>query len=205
MKKLFILTSASLFALFAQAQITKGSILLGGSLNFNQSKSDGSSSNINSTYWGIAPSFGIALKENLVYGINLNYNHNQSSSNTYAGGIFLRKYYPLGNNFYLFGEPSLNYSHQESKVVTPISDNSVYKFWSVDLGLRPGISYALSRKFQLETGLGNLVDISYSKSKTEYFNTTTPAPPSKVSQFGLSSSLSSTVQLNVGLRFLIAK
>jgi hypothetical protein len=205
MKKFVLSTLASFIVIFSQAQITKGSILLGGGVTFNKTKYDGSYPYNNSNYWGISPSFGIALKENLVYGININYYHYQYSSNNYGGGIFLRKYFPLGKNFYFFGEPELNYRRMKSESYPYATDYSIIKNWSLNLGLQPGISYAISRKFHLETGLGDIVYIYYEKTKTNHYYSNATVSTSKGSDFELNTNLGNAVQLNIGLRFLLAK
>lgn len=215
MKRIILLTTVSLFTLLSQAQITKGSVLLGGGIFLSDMKSDDPAYyHNNRLQWGIAPSVGKAVKENLIYGITLSYNNwkdrdpnysGKQINDNYGGGLFLRKYLPLGKGFYLFGEPGLDFFYGKHTIYQNETDYSVTKNWNVYLNFDPGISYAVSRKFHLEAGLGNLVSISYGRSKTEYSYLNTSYPPSHGSGFSLSSSLSTTTQLFVGLKFLLAK
>jgi hypothetical protein len=124
MKKLYVLCSIVLGCTAAQAQVKKGDIVLGGNLAYSHQSSKEDNSGITTSSvsnLAINPSFGKVIKDNLVVGFDVNYTHGSAS---YTGGstttgngggasIFLRKYKPLGNGFYLFGQSSLtgNYSH----------------------------------------------------------------------------------------------
>src|SRR3982751_2087954 len=112
MRKYILSISISIFTLATQAQITKGTFVLGGNLGIN--RRDYTYGNNENTGHGFSfsPAIGIATSENKVSGIYLNYWHNESNSsgdassegNTYGGGVFIRKYKSLGKAFYLFGE-----------------------------------------------------------------------------------------------------
>ena len=78
------------------AQIKKGSILLGGGISGNSGTSEtGTNENNNSSLY-IYPSVGLAITENAIVGLNLLYNHNQNKnngtkiqeSNTYGADFF---------------------------------------------------------------------------------------------------------------------
>src|ERR1043165_4021963 len=103
MKK--ILVFSLLFILFTSAsysQINKGSVLLGGNIGFSTNKTKDTSLENNSV--SILPVIGIAIKQNLIVGINFSYAHNKNNlyvtssqveGESYGAGIFLRKYIPL--------------------------------------------------------------------------------------------------------------
>ena len=103
-----ILLSVALFfftAIAANAQITEGKYLLGGSFNYYNSSSSNSNS-INTTI-----QFGKVIKENTVVGVT---GAVSGSKNTfaashysiynYSAGVFYRKYKALGKNFYFLQE-----------------------------------------------------------------------------------------------------
>ncbi len=81
MKKI-VLTffSISLCSLFASAQITKGSFLLGGGISFGEFKSESDANEYKYSSFGISPSLGFAIKDNQVMGLNLSYSKNKSES-----------------------------------------------------------------------------------------------------------------------------
>ena len=172
MKKIF--TLSFLFILFASAlhsQINKGSVLLGGNVGFSTNKTKDTSLENNSV--SISPVIGIAVKQNLIVGISFSYGHNknnlyapnaQAESESFGAGIFARKYIPLGKGFYLFGETGLNYQDYSNTYMYP-SQKTELKIQSININLYPGISYALSKKLQLEFGLPQLVTLGYSKSR----------------------------------------
>ncbi len=221
MRKIVLLfCSVSVFSLFASAQITKGSKLLGGGISFGRTKNDptnstgltrGASSSVNF-------SAGSAIKENLIVGGSLFYGHgsakytyNSSSapitvnkSNTYGAGAFARRYFPLGKNFYLFGQTSLNFGINNQEYLSGNTETSETKGWNISLGAAPGISYALTRKFQLELGFNDLASIYYGKSVTENSGPGATSK-SKGSSYGLSTSLGTSTPLNIGFRILLQK
>src|SRR5215218_4159663 len=118
MKKTLLLAfSLFLIATVSHAQITKGSVLLGGNIGFGGSKDEyGNQPEVHTFTFN--PVLGIAVKENLVTGINIFYNHSKTTNNmpgkqeagVTGGGLFVRKYVPLGMKFYLYGQGNINYT-----------------------------------------------------------------------------------------------
>lgn len=220
-KIVLLLCSISVFSLLASAQITKGSKLLGGALNFGGSKSEPPfSSHTKQATGSIGFSGGVAIRENLVAGGSLFYGHNsskydqpnnfplaKSTANSYGGGAFLRRYVPLGKNFYLFGQASLDFGiSNQNQVVSPTTKTES-NGWNISLNAAPGISYALTRKFQLELGFNNLASLYYGKSTAETTGTsgTVGGGKAKSHSYGLSTSLGTSTPLNIGFRVLIQK
>ena len=117
MKTITLICIASLFFAFsAHSQISKGAVLLGGNIGFSANdNSVATDDNKNHSYF-INPSIGFVVKENKVFGINLSYGHSiyqtapdqKSESNNYGGGVFHRRYLPLGKSFYFYGQGQLN-------------------------------------------------------------------------------------------------
>jgi hypothetical protein len=220
MKLKFLL---SLFALTgvltSQAQINKGSVLLGGSIGFNQIKSKGDASitsTSKTTTTTISPAVGVALKENLVAGVRFNYtkykqrnNYDAMATNylntdikNYGGGIFLRRYVPVINRLYVFGEGSATYNDiKETSIQGYYTSKNERKIkgWNTGLSFTPGISYGVSKKFQIEGGFNSLFSVTYAKSKTTYNGT----PMGTTESFSGGISQDNESMFFVGFRFVI--
>jgi hypothetical protein len=219
MKKLYALAFAAFICSFANAQVKKGDIVLGGNIAyFDQATStnDPSASVGKFRTFSIVPSFGKAIKDNLVLGFDIAYDRNTQSynpgysttNNGFGAGIFLRKYKPLGNGFYLFGQSSISgsYTHgtmdePQGTVTGPLTNTS--NSYNVKLQFFPGVAFAVTPKWQLEAGLPAFFSINWSHTKqTETFagqpdiNTTTHS-------FNAASSLTGSNTISVGIRYFI--
>jgi hypothetical protein len=220
MRKIVLtICSVSLLNFFGAAQITKGSTLLGGSVTFGNSKTDPVNGatytkQINSS---VGLSAGVAIKENLVAGGSLSYGHAKlqfvdpgdvtqtaNKSNSYGAGTFLRRYITLGKNFYLFGQAGLNFGISKGEQPAGVNEKIESKGWNISLNAAPGISYALTKKFQLELGFNDLVSLYYNKSSSESPGNGVPVT-SKNRSYGLSSSLGTSAPLSIGFRLLFLK
>lgn len=219
MKKVLPLTFASLFflSLHSSAQITKGSVLLGGGISGSKSKTEDGSQGVNkSSAVVISPAVGIAVKNNSVVGLRLSYLHakselsnvvypNLQEQNGYGIGAFYRRYAPLGKKFYLFGEGAVYYNHGSNKSeYTSAGSKSEQTNNAVGINFYPGIAYAVNRKIHLEVGLNNLVDLSYSKGKNENTSAGTTTT-TRSSGFAMSTNVSTSTPLSVGFRFVLGK
>jgi hypothetical protein len=187
----------------ANAQFTKGSVLLGGQLSYAHYSSEYTNTpEQHSSYGTYTVSIGKAVSENTVAGINLTYspysvdNYNnygvgplEYKSNYYSIGIFYRKYKTLGKDFFLFGEAGANYSWSTAsgkndsarKVVDGTSNGG-------NIYVMPGIAYKISKKFFLELTIPSLFYIQYNAVNT---NVQSNQPTKQNSdQFSVSTSLS---------------
>jgi hypothetical protein len=219
MKKLYALACAAFICTFVNAQVKKGDILLGGNLGYSNQNTQtfngaGTASTSSNRSLSIAPSFGKAVKDNLVLGFDIAYTNSRSDAtgttsengNGFSAGAFVRKYWPLGSGFYLFGQSRLggSYSHASQAVPSgsqPAGDN-INNTFGVSLQFIPGIAYALNPKWQLEASLPGLLAISYFHSKQTY-NTNQPDQYFTSRGFSLQSDLTGTTALSVGLRYFI--
>jgi hypothetical protein len=179
---LFVLTCMA----SAQAQIEKGSLLLGTGIGFEQVKGKGQMSSLSTSKTNtfiISPSAGVAVKENLVAGIRLDYMttrernvpitdyYDNTDIKNYGAGIFLRRYIPLISQLYVFGEGNVNISViRENTAKGPQIEELKIRGWSTGIHITPGISYGIGKKFQIEGGFNSLLSITYSKSKSTYNN-----------------------------------
>jgi hypothetical protein len=214
-------------ALCSQAQIKKGTILLGGDVGFSSQKNENDDPNnvsTKQTIINLAPSIGKAIKDNLVAGVDLTfgsvksnqYGGSSSGQNTYTNnqhdyglGFFLRRYKPLGSGFSVFMQGRLGaiYNTQKSEITSQLSSTLDLKGYTIDLGFYPGISYAITKRIQLETGFQNLVYAQYDHSKSTQVTNSSPGTNSvtnKSNDFRLATSLSDNLYgFVVGFRVLL--
>lgn len=215
-KCLFFLIAVTC-ALTTRAQIGKGSLSVGGSIGFNQIKSKGDASTTSTsktTTTTISPAIGVAIKENLVFGVRFNYTKYKQRNNydianylngdikNYGGGIFLRQYVPVINRFYVFGEGSATYNDiKETSIQGYYTSKNERKTkgWNTGLSFTPGISYGVSKKFQIEGGFNSLFSVTYAKSKTKYNGT----PMGTTESFSGGISQDNESMFYVGFRFIL--
>jgi hypothetical protein len=218
-----------LFSLFAltgvltsQAQINKGSVLLGGSIGYNKGKSNNWQQDLKIKTFIFSPSIGVAVKENLVVGARFDYLQQTQNSkypasyNTkqdidtknYGGGLFIRGYVPVINRLYVFGEGTASYTAlRETNTSTssnsPTKSVSKLKGYSTGLSFTPGVSFAVSKKFQIEGGFNSLFNVSYLKSKTNYSYGYGSVQSEKQELFSAGISHDDQSMFYVGFRFII--
>ncbi|HEX2605756.1 MAG TPA: outer membrane beta-barrel protein [Flavisolibacter sp.] len=215
MKKSTHLIVALLFISSASfAQITKGSVLIGGNIYFSNVNYDtGNPTPVEnkSKSFSIAPSIGFATKENTIFGFGVFYSHSsqeqpntEQNSNGYGGSLFLRRYMTLGKGFYLFGEGTLSGGTSQTKYINSSVVTNKSTGLGIGLGLNPGVSYAVNKKMHLEVGLNNLVAINYNRTKVD--DPSVPQIPAQINKsFSAGINAGSSAALFLGLRFLFAK
>lgn len=214
MRKALLLTlSLCSLLTITQAQIKKGSILLGGDMSFYTRKTDYVAYSVidHTSRFTISPIVGKAIRDNLVFGAAIGFGLSRSKSSDittdktedYSAGVFLRKYKNIGNSgVYFFLQSALagTFSNDRQFNVSGIVDRSKYMNYS--LSAFPGLSYAVSKKLHLETGFNNLLAINYSHGTTKSLSSTNK---SSSDNFSVTSSLSNLSSLYVGFRVLIGK
>lgn len=220
MKKIVLLLFASfiLFSLSSSAQIAKGSVLLGGGISAGAGKANSSTTLEDRTNsLAVYPAIGIAVSENTVVGLRLSYAHGKTEQtatgysslqeqNGHSAGVFYRQYMALGKKFYLFGEGAASYGYSRYTNENRLAETkTVQSNHTVGVDLYPGVAFAVTKNLHLEAGLNNLVNISYTRNKTEntYQNTTTNS--SKGSGFNLTTNVSTASPLTVGFRFVLGR
>ncbi len=226
MKKITFLTVALLFIGFtSMAQLLKkNQKILGGSLGFDVVNSHDTSSlngkgNANIFDIIIAPSYGKAIKDNVVLGYSavLGFNtgrsadssqENKSKGYQVGATFFIEKSYHLGKDFYLSvrSDAGGSYSHSHYRQISHgilLNENKT-EGYSVGVSLTPSIAYAFNKKLLAQFGLNNFVSLGYRQDKGESGN-----PGSKIntkhSQFGFSSALNfsqSLSNISLGFRFI---
>jgi hypothetical protein len=226
MKKLFLSFSLLFIGILSRAQITKGTILLGGDFGFetssNKMTTDGTNpvvppTTTKNSQFSLYPSIGKAVKDNLVIGVNLGLGYSTQSGNPnykendYGLSVFMRNYKYLGSRFYFFIETGLGFSYsdytQDDSTGYPSHEDS--KSYGIGLALSPGVAYSLSRKWQLEAVFPSVLSAQYSYNKVNYLYLPQGLQPSLPdqhqtgSEFNINSSFASEIFLEVGLRYVI--
>jgi len=217
MNKYFYLLAASLLVFCTgRAQINKGDLLLGGALSFQQQNSDPVlPNNDNATIIGVIPSFGKAIQENLVVGVNFSYLYTKygeadgvhplytARGANYRLTFFVRRYKDLGHNFSMFLEGDLGpgYSRGKGSYEGSSQLDVDGKSYSVYAGLSGGVAYRLNHRWMLETGFQDLAYANYGQSE---YKGTGIAAPWKADYFALGTSLSKPLSnFVIGCRYIL--
>lgn len=205
--KHLLLASFLLASVSVSSQIYKGAVFIGGNLSFSREESNQFVRQINRFIF--SPSAGIAIKENLVTGVDLTYSGFRSwnadstfinvNSKTYGGGIFLRSYKVVAKNLYLFGQARVGTSieHEEQTSNTDLRRSETYR---INLTIYPGIAYQITKKLQLEAGFPELLRLGYTSIMTTY---NPGVEPTRTRGFEASTSLTNGTPLSIGIRLLI--
>jgi hypothetical protein len=210
MKKIyFIVSVASVLSSSTFAQVSKGSIWLGGNIGFSSSK-NGSGENSKTDYYSISPSIGVAVKENNILGIEWIFNRSNFKSELNEGEIshygiaaFDRKYWDIVNRFYAFAHFRAGYAN-EKRENHYSTDTEKSNGWSISLTAAPGLAFALSKSCYLETMLNDLFFLNYSKANN---NMTNMAGITSYESHSVSGGINfeGTSTITLGVRFLVGK
>ena len=196
------------------SQITKGAVFLGGDLGVFTSKTTASSGDEINKYHtiSISPVVGKAIKENLVLGWMGNFGFVENDNNgapqdqkinTYSLGVFVRKYQVIGKSgFSIFLQGDLSGKFLDSRYFSPPDYRSHTKSWGTGIAIRPGISYTVSKRLQLESGFNNLLYLEWFSQRMEVKSQTTEVYKTK--GINLLSSLNNPYSsLYLGFRLLL--
>ena len=220
MKRLLLLACTFVsFATISQAQISKGSILLGGTIGFSNAKNEDDINNGKSNTINFNPTVGIAIKENWVMGISagfssykedpsIHYSYKRDGE-SYSGGLFVRRYSAIGKNFYLYGNGAVTYNQvDQSQTNSASTHENYYHSKGITLSIAPGIAYAINKWFHLEASLNNLLTAGYTTSDQRNItlnNGVTSSSSIKSKSFGFGTNLNPTSSLCIGVRFVLGK
>lgn len=205
MKKFTFLFTIILIVLSANAQIEKGQKLFSGSgsLSLSKNKTDGQSTQNNFNIL-LSPSIGKAYKKNIVLGYSAQLGYGNSKGKNQlnnavtkekqwiaGGGVFLKKFFPLGKGFSFTGKLGANYSHLDHKFTSPNSTPSTStttKTNSFGLGLSSGLSYAFNKKWMCDISLNDFAGFYTGWENLETISGTT-ATKQKYSHIGFDSQI----------------
>jgi hypothetical protein len=214
---LFTLVLTSVAAV-AKAQISKGRTLLGGTVVYNRTTASYSNNDLypaSQNYITINPAVGVAVKENLIVGVEGSFyssvqksgptpNFTTTNGHGYGGSFFLRRYVPLAKRFYFFGQGAIGASTNTSKSEYNNQTINSSEGWSTAISFSPGLTYGIFRKLYIESSLNGFALLAYGHSKYKSTDTNTGAvSTSKASNFNFSTSLSGGNGFSIGFRFLL--
>jgi hypothetical protein len=165
MKKLLLIT-AILFYGITNAQ-EKGTWVFGGDLNFrtanNESFNPGGTSIYKANGFAIAVRTGyVFTKNNLEFGLGLtyntskindSYNNSEFKNNTYTISPYVRKYFPVNENFSFFLQGEIAFSSVNSESNNSLTENEGN---SIFTGIRPGFVYFVTKNIALNSTIGAL-------------------------------------------------
>lgn len=207
-KALLSLSLLLFISIYANAQISKGSVLLGGDLGvFLLNTKDASNRESKTSGFSISPTVGKAVKDNLVIGGLAKFETTKAvgiaqtqKSNQYSAGIFVRKYKELGkSDFYFFLQSALRGDIIRQKIYDNTS--STYTNQTiVGVSVSPGVAYAVSKKVQLELGVNDLASLNYIHSESSAAG---PTGKNVTNGFALSTNLTRLQGFYIGFRFVI--
>lgn len=211
MKQRFLLSLLFVCSLVltSQAQINKDAIWLGGQAGFSQTseKSFGSSTANKTTAFSLSPAIGKVVKDNLVVGISGSYQHSKSKSgsttnskyNSYGAGVFIRKYIPVITNLYIFGDARV-YGNRGIEKSYSSSGDLKNKYWDIGISATPGISYAVTKSIQIESGVNSLFSARYQRRDSKQ-----GFSQGKYNSFTGGVLLDTNSPIYIGFRFLLNK
>lgn len=169
MKKLLLLIGLSLSSLqMAFAQTQPGTLFLGGSFHLNKQNYDDTPTvkQRTGTDFSLSLQAGRFIRQNLVLGLSLKYESGRNKSNriesgssfyhknstrTIAAGPFVRKYIPLAEKFYFYGQGTagMEFNRWKNEYVSN-SFTTTGKDRSAFISLMPGLNYFITPKIALE-------------------------------------------------------
>lgn len=160
MKKLVgILFACSISLTFVQAQLVKGSKVIGGGLSYISSESkDYLEQDIKSSSLAFVPSFGYFVADDLAVGINLGYRSSKVKNNfandddkysEFSVGPFVRYYKQTSNeNFSFFVQGAVMFAFGTDNPAGDVAPD--VKSTSIDIAVSPGFAYFFNAHWSAE-------------------------------------------------------
>jgi hypothetical protein len=177
-RKLLLILTASTFFFQINAQLNKGTLLLGGDVSFftNTFRDGNVKSETNNITF--SPVLARAVRQNIFWGGSLSLgtykNESATSSSThntfYGAGIFYRGYKPVSKKFYAFLQAGLAAGLSKDKFRQGPDYYYDEKRVNTGLNITPGISYAVTKKLFLESGFNSIASLNYTHSETSGYN-----------------------------------
>lgn len=177
MKKIYFLLFLLSTVLVGFSQTEKGSVLLGGNVDFTSTSSTTGGQyggHSNSTLFVLNPMIGVFPVNNLAVILNTNYmtgsfseNGNSSSGHTLLIGPLLRYYIPTSQSVKFFGGAGVEFGSGEGQTST------VYQF-------QAGPAFFINRNLALE------FNVNYQIGTVKYQGDIVSQPSTSQSQFGIS-------------------
>lgn len=183
MKKLILAGAITLFG-FSNAQIKTGTVYVSGQVNYT--KEQDKNTDIETQEFKIIPTVGVFVAKNLAVGAGLGVTNKKEEFNkTYSSGSFasiidytgktntvvvapfVRKYWALSDNLYIFGQLEIPMEFgkmNQDALVTYIDGMSGYveqqtlsserKYTSIGVNVKPGLDYFFNKNWSIEATVG---------------------------------------------------
>jgi hypothetical protein len=222
MKKRIILSFVCVLSLLClNAQVKKGTVLIGGNLNFSNTQNNyiyPGAGNYQLSRSQFQVEAAKAIKENLLAGIRLGYGNSPGNSFDkltgsfnfsyrktpfYSAGVYVRKYVPAGKRFMFFGEVLLNY--ETGKYISSERDyanrqyTTNFKLRDLSIGGSLGIAYKVSNRVSLELAFNNLLAASLSNISGTYQYQNSGSSAVVNNTFGYITPFSPSMNRNISL------
>lgn len=211
----------------AENALRRGTRLLGGSfaLGGSAGRSARNNGETNGIDFNFGPQVGWFVRDNMAVGLGLTTGFNQlRSTGSFgfpSGGVtseftqsnlslglrpFVRNYAMLGPKFGVFLETSVNVSHTRTRTET-LPATAVPSEWSgrtfsLQAGLRPGVTYFLGRRFAVEATTG-FVGFSLLNARNPTFTSTARPVELKNNLFFFNPTWTVGSDVAVGLKYFI--
>jgi hypothetical protein len=186
MKRLLPTLLLITFTQLVNAQIDKGTTLVGGSLNafYLREKINANSFVFSQSGINFNVPIGKAIKKNEVLGLFPNYSFqefktviNTSSTtndtltektNNYGLGFFYRKYFQLPKKLYFFGEANAVFRYGKGKETYEIDPKiGKVKSYNVNASTAIGLGYPIYKKLHAELQLPSFFTVSYNNTNSD--------------------------------------
>lgn len=209
MKRLLLLTiSAIVLVTITNAQITRGTVLVGGNAGTSISQSD-AEPRTKYTNYNINPAIGFTIRDNHVLGVDAGFGHigyasqeTRDERDTYYAGMFYRRYFSLGKGFYLFGQGNAGYTLTDADRYSHQSfGGRKTRSNAVGVSLYPGVAYTVNRRVHLEIAMSNLVNLSYGSGTVKDY---APGVHTEWKESGFNFFTNANPQSNMAVGFRIA-
>ena len=214
MKKIYSFLPVVLLAAISNAQLNKGTILLGGDLSGSAYKTKDGAYEDSGSGFSMSPVFAVAVKDNRFFGGSLSYGHYENNQptpslssvgNSYGASLFYRYYKAVLNKIFVFVQAGIPVTYAKNEFTQSQNYYFTDKSFAVGLTVTPGISVAVSKKIFLESGFNNVASLHYQQSTTTGVNSGNIIDRSTSSLNFTSSIGSFTYNLYFGFRLFIPK
>ena len=202
-KNFTLLIISFAFILSSQAQIEKGTKLLGGSFSFSHVNSDIPNYTTNGTTVSLFPSYGWATKNNHVtsvfIGVTYNGDNGGAKQYFYSLGIGKTRYFQLVKDLYITGKGSFLLTYSNSKSVAAGAGGKA-KTYSASVDLSAGLAYKVNKRILAHLSIIGLASLGYNYSESKTFNGLTSVTTT-ANQYYLNAGLNGNNLGQIGIGF----
>lgn len=154
--------------------IEKGQWSIEGEFSFNSQNADYSNSNgdvnRNDFNFNIAPKVGYTISDNLILGLGVGYAHsktemeddnnniegNDSKINAIEFFPYIKKFFPVSKKLALHLQGETRFTFRKNTFDNYYNDERVHNSEIIFIGIRPGISYNMTKNILLQANIGSL-------------------------------------------------